>query len=74
MTCLQGLPLLIGYTDNEDALLMRQEIESGLNSIKYENLLMESAMGDLPTPDTENNDTCPINGEQAMDAVAFYYT
>ncbi|XP_034240626.1 liver carboxylesterase 1 [Thrips palmi] len=70
----RGVPLLIGYTDNEDALLMRKELEAGLSPSKFETLLVDATIPDVPVPETENNETCPINGETLVDAVSFYYT
>ncbi|KAE8752521.1 Carboxyl/Cholinesterase 03 [Frankliniella occidentalis] len=70
----KGTPLMVGYTDHEDAMQMRKELEGGLSSSKYTELLVDATSADLPQPESENNDTCPINGEQAMDAVTFYYT
>lgn len=66
---------MIGYTDNEDALLMRAELEAGVTAPKYDELLTEVTMNDLPSIDTENNDTsCPADPQPAIDAVTFFYT
>ncbi|XP_015599489.1 carboxylesterase 5A [Cephus cinctus] len=68
-----AVPLLTGFTNNEQALVYSQAIggDGGINLMKFESLIEEEITAAIQMPD--ENSTCEVKPHLAVDAVLFFY-
>lgn len=63
------VPLMIGYTDMEDALSFT---EKNFNKDDFKNIITDSITDEIPEP--KDNDTCSVRKEFLIDSILFFYT
>lgn len=69
-----AVPLLVGYTNNEQALAYIEAIQSGegaLSQEKFETMITDEIIASVKK--IEDNETCEINSQMLADAVLFFY-
>ncbi|XP_054009213.1 carboxylesterase 5A-like [Hylaeus anthracinus] len=73
---LNSVPLIVGYTNNEQALAYMESLGKGnangmLSSSKFEMLITDDFVSMVQSPD--DNSTCEMKPEMVADAVLFFY-
>ncbi|XP_015171160.1 PREDICTED: acetylcholinesterase-like [Polistes dominula] len=73
-----AVPLIVGYTKNEQALAYIESITTGessddglLSEKKFETMIIEESTAAIASP--EENSTCEMKPEMLSDAILFYY-
>ncbi|KZC07983.1 PREDICTED: carboxylesterase 5A-like [Dufourea novaeangliae] len=73
---LNSVPLIVGYTNNEQALAYMESLGKGnedgkLSSSRFETLITDEFLALVSS--TEDNSTCDMKPEMVTDAVLFFY-
>lgn len=73
---LNSVPLLVGYTNNEQALayiesLSKENVDGKLSFNKFEMLITDEFVSLVQSP--EDNSTCDLKPEMVAEAVLFFY-
>lgn len=69
----EQVPILVGFTDMEDVLLLNKEDveDAGITKSEYDTMINDIVLSDLAVEN--NNDTCFTNQQHVFETVSFFY-